>query len=40
MDVKEKSQWIMESKGVNYERLKDLFDLTKACKYPWEKREW
>ena len=40
MDIKEKIKRAIESKGADYEKLRDLFDMVRICEDKAEKRKW
>ena len=40
MDIKDKIRRAIETQGVDYEKLKDLFDVVSLCEDKAERREW
>ena len=40
MDIKDKIKRAIETQGVDYEKLKDLFDVAQVCEDKAERREW
>lgn len=40
MDIKEKIKKAIETQGVDYEKLKDLYDIVSVCEDKAERREW
>ena len=40
MDIKDRIKKAIETRGAEYETLRDLFDAVRLCEAPQEKREW
>lgn len=40
MDIKERIKRAIETQGLDYEKLKDLFDIVRTCEDKVERREW